>query len=292
MSETIIKRQLFKYNVSTPYVVYNIGKSGQLYPLFNNESLLEHWHSEMEIVYNFVGSSSHFIDGQEYIAANDSLILVNSNSIHHIEPDIEAYKKADVAAVVLIISETFLEKILPDFHHLYFVNTNQINHTEIKRIMTQISNYAQMPKNKYDYFLITGLVYQLFYWLCRDCMKEKDLILPLQQQKSLERLRGILQYIDNHYTEKLTQLEMAKRFYFTREYFSRFFKKYTGMTFKEYLKKYRTAKSLNDVLHTEKKILDIALDYGFPDERAFINAFKQYYQNTPLQYRKLSVQKM
>ncbi len=37
-----------------------------------------------------------------------------------------------------------------------------------------------------------------------------------------------MQYVEAHYTEEITQYEVAERFYFTKEYFSRFFKKEYG----------------------------------------------------------------
>lgn len=49
------------------------------------------------------------------------------------------------------------------------------------------------------------------------------------------------------------------------------------------------AAARNELLKTERTVLDIALDNGFSDARGFINAFKRQYGTTPLQYRKSAI---
>ena len=111
-------------------------------------------------------------------------------------------------------------------------------------------------------------------------------IIQINTQRDTERIRGILFYVHENYAQNLIQYEVAKKFYFSREYFSKFFKKYTGMNFKEYLTRYRLMKTEKPLLTTDITILNIALEHGFSDERQMINAFKKYYGITPNQYRK------
>ena len=93
-------------------------------------------------------------------------------------------------------------------------------------------------------------------------------------------------YVNAHYTEPIQQQIVAEKFYFTREYFSRFFRKNTGMTFKEYLMKVRVRAAKEEILETEKSMLEIAMDTGFTDSRSLIHAFKKVYDITPYQFRK------
>jgi AraC-like DNA-binding protein len=86
--------------------------------------------------------------------------------------------------------------------------------------------------------------------------------------------------------EHITQAEVADKFYFSSVYFSKYFKRCTGMTFIDYLTKYRIRQAKTELLTTDKSILDIALDNGFSDERRLILAFKKYLNDTPLQYKK------
>ena len=69
-------------------------------------------------------------------------------------------------------------------------------------------------------------------------------------------------------------------------YFSRFFKKEIGMSFKDYLTQYRLNKSLIELELNNKTITDIAFNTGFSNETQYINSFKKIFKLTPGQYRK------
>ena len=104
--------------------------------------------------------------------------------------------------------------------------------------------------------------------------------------KNIERMKGVIQYVENHYTEPISQSAVAQKFYFSREYFSRYFKKTCGMTFTDYVTQYRLQKAKEDLIGSSASILEIALKNGFSDERRFINSFRKWFGTTPLQYRK------
>ena len=79
---------------------------------------------------------------------------------------------------------------------------------------------------------------------------------------------------------------MAQKFYFSRGYFSSFFKKYTGKTFKTYLTEVRILHAESMLKDTDNSISQIAQDTGFNDERRLIETFKKYYHITPGNFRK------
>lgn len=108
----------------------------------------------------------------------------------------------------------------------------------------------------------------------------------------MPKMMSILRYIDGHYREPLSQADIAARFYFTPQYFARYFKQCTGMTFTEHLTGRRIHQARKELLQTDKLIGNIALDNGFSDERSFICAFKKIYQLTPMQYRKNIAQRL
>src|SRR5690606_32867932 len=60
-----------------------------------------------------------------------------------------------------------------------------------------------------------------------------------------------------------------------------------GETLKTYIRARRLASSLDRLLTTELRVLDIALLAGFQSQEAFARAFKQAFGITPQGYRKL-----
>lgn len=282
MSEIIETNQIFEYNGKNPFHIYNIRGNEEV----DRNLLLNHWHTELEIVFPFVGNSKHYIDGVCNVAEDEKLIITNSGSLHSIIPD-ESYKDcSEIVTVVLLISQQYLKERIPEIENLYFTMPEGKSRPEICKLMRCISEYASSTNNMENANLyIKGLVDLLIFYMCEDGVQDKDLIMPNNYHKNIERLRGVLSYIQKHYKEPLSQSMIAKKFYFSSGYFSRFFRKSTGFTFVEYVSKYRVQQAKNDIISTNKNMLEIALNNGFADSRRLIQAFKKEYGITPLQYR-------
>ncbi len=58
-------------------------------------------------------------------------------------------------------------------------------------------------------------------------------------------------------------------------------KKYTGMSFNQYLHYTRACRALSAILYTEQSITDIAFDVGYQDSNYFSTKFKQVFHTTP-----------
>ncbi len=93
-------------------------------------------------------------------------------------------------------------------------------------------------------------------------------------------------YIEEHYNEDLTLNILAEEIHMNPYYFSSFFKKNSGENFKDYVGKVRIGHAVADLVSTDKKIYEIAVEVGFSDARAFTEAFQKIYKETPNSYRK------
>ena len=80
--------------------------------------------------------------------------------------------------------------------------------------------------------------------------------------------------------------DIADQYNFSCEHLSRLFRKKLGLTFKEYLYSIRLTHACRLLTHTEKSILDISLEAGFPDMRAFSQQFNRVYHTPPKEYRR------
>ncbi len=109
-------------------------------------------------------------------------------------------------------------------------------------------------------------------------------------QRQMQRLiDGIDESIRRGDDAALTLAEMARRMGYSECYFSRKFKEISGMQLRDYLRYRRLAFALKEVRDTEKRLLDIAMDYGFSSHEAFNRAFKEAYGLTPSAYREKPV---
>lgn len=93
-------------------------------------------------------------------------------------------------------------------------------------------------------------------------------------------------YIAENFGKDLSISEIAKYVGIERSYFSRLFKKHTGMTTGEYLMRYRINKAAFLLENSDKLISNISTDVGFAYEHYFTQVFKRYMGLTPSEYRR------
>ena len=71
-----------------------------------------------------------------------------------------------------------------------------------------------------------------------------------------------IQYIEEHLREELTIREIAQQAALSPFYFQKEFAMLCGMTVGEYIRQRRLSAAGLEVLTTDRKIIDIALDFG------------------------------
>lgn len=118
----------------------------------------------------------------------------------------------------------------------------------------------------------------------------RDSIKPSESLQDLNntRLIQMLNYINDHFAEKITLQEIADSACISKRECIRCFKKCIQTTPFQYLLEYRIDVAANMLLHTEDSITEIALQTGFETSSYFSRNFKQYMQCTPKQYRDTS----
>lgn len=72
----------------------------------------------------------------------------------------------------------------------------------------------------------------------------------------------------------------------SQNYFSAMFKKETGQNYKAYLTSLRMEEALRLLRETDDKTYEIAEQVGYNNVRRFVDAFKQIYSVSPMEYRK------
>ncbi|MGG1599471.1 helix-turn-helix domain-containing protein [Paenibacillus naphthalenovorans] len=100
-------------------------------------------------------------------------------------------------------------------------------------------------------------------------------------------IQSVIRYIHNHFYEPITLNEVADWVYLSASHFSRLFKAEMGVTFIEYLTKYRVEQSKRLIKMTSLPIEVIANNTGFANAGYFATTFKRLEGKTPTEYRSL-----
>ncbi len=108
----------------------------------------------------------------------------------------------------------------------------------------------------------------------------------INSQKYMERLACIADYVDEHYKEPITLQQGAGLLALNPEYFSRFFKKYMGVTFMDYVYAIRLKAAAHEILNTDLTIQTIMENNGFTNPKHFNKIFFEKYGVTASVFRK------
>lgn len=104
--------------------------------------------------------------------------------------------------------------------------------------------------------------------------------------KSNKIIHECLRYIEENLQETLTVEQIAGNVGYSEFYFSRLFKENMKVTVMEYVNKRRMEKATEDILQG-KKIIDVALQYGWQSHSGFTKAFKKEFGFCPALLRGL-----
>lgn len=117
--------------------------------------------------------------------------------------------------------------------------------------------------------------------------------MAVQRAIEEERNRPVaeaMRLIDRRFQEDLKVSEAARHVYLSPSYFSRLFRRATGMTFVDFLTMRRIEEARNLLLTTKMKVIDIAFQVGYADQSYFNKKFRELVGVTPGEFRGQSIE--
>ena len=100
-----------------------------------------------------------------------------------------------------------------------------------------------------------------------------------------QNLEPIRDYLDTHYTEKVSLDALADQFFISKFYLTRVFKEQYGVSINTYILNLRITKAKQMLRFTDKKLEDIGYQCGLGAPHYFSRIFKQVEGITPSEFR-------
>ncbi len=100
-----------------------------------------------------------------------------------------------------------------------------------------------------------------------------------------EQIQITVNYIEEHLSEEIQIEDLARLASLSQFYYQRLFSRLVKRPVNEYIKLRRLAKASEALIEKNKRVLDIALDFGFSSHETFTRAFKNAFGMTPEDYR-------
>ena len=157
-------------------------------------------------------------------------------------------------------------------------------HPILKRFMQE--SYEEYAVKDICYKLpIRANIYQMMTALLRYYCGSKDELDRMIYHNVL-RLRPVINYIDEHFREKIYIESLSDMINVSPDYFTKMFKESIGKTPIDYINGMRVNCAMELLCSTEMPMTDIADSIGFCNPNYFHKIFKQYMVTSPLAYRK------
>ncbi|MBR2296412.1 MAG: helix-turn-helix transcriptional regulator, partial [Clostridia bacterium] len=127
----------------------------------------------------------------------------------------------------------------------------------------------------------------LLYSICGEFDKNAEYTKFKGDDQNL--LLKIFNFVAENYKGKCTLYELARRTNYSYVYLSKHFSKNTGISYTEYVCRFRINEACYLLTSTSNTVLDIAYECGFDCLRSFNRSFKSITGISPSEYRKQKI---
>lgn len=101
----------------------------------------------------------------------------------------------------------------------------------------------------------------------------------------LDRMNSAMEYIESHLTEEIEFDQVARKACCSTYHFQRMYSFITGVPLSEYIRRRRLTLAAFELQHSDVKVIDTALKYGYDSPEAFSRAFKKMHGVMPMSAR-------
>ena len=109
---------------------------------------------------------------------------------------------------------------------------------------------------------------------------------PMRIERDVRRMQQICVYVMTHYVHSIALDDIAAEVGMNRSAFCSYFKRCKGMTFSQFVTRYRLNTACELLKHSQKGVSEICYTVGFNDLPHFVRVFTNAMGMSPSKYRK------
>ncbi len=271
-------RESFFYSTEMPYTI-NVKKfvSEDIAPL--------HYAETMELLVCRELSGEIVINGNRYELGGGQIFVIppltlHSNNIRPGEGEMYVFKVSfqELNHYVNIENYLALRKVrldqliydCPDYERIHRIIQSLIEHDA-------------------DRMVCIGLIMELFSGLSHHADRSRN-VLSGHSRVMETSFQELIRWTHDHYGEKITIDQAAKRTGYSKHYFCNKFRELTGMTYMNYLNTIRIFQA-SLMLRNGQSVKSVCEQAGFENTSHFVQSFKKMQNITPYQYAKQAQQR-
>ncbi len=224
-----------------------------------------HIHSSFEIIVATKGEAEVTVGENKYTIRGNECILVFPNQFHQI-------KTAEHSELAILIFPQHLVKAFSQSCEDYVPKNNKFNLDSF--FINRIINFEKYKAT----IELKGLLYSI-------CSEFNSTAEYIKSKNNNALIFKIFNFVSENYKKECSLRELAKEINYNYVYLSQHFLKVIGISFSEYVCRYRINEACYLLTNTNRTVLDIAGECGFDCLRSFNRNFKSIMGVTPTKYR-------
>jgi AraC-like DNA-binding protein len=235
------------------------------------------------------GEGKYHIEGRMYEVKEGDLLILNPGVRH------QAILRQDRETPTTEFFVGFCDIQIPGYPHNYLPipEGGHILHTsgELRQRISRLCASMEIENTVYRegrYFMMKAYLMQLILVVIRE---QCEPVVPnvgyaFESVNKKYVVEQVLNYLENHYSEKISLDRIAGNMYLSPFYISRIFKSETGDTPISHLIDIRMEKAKELLQQKDYSVQEIAALVGYDDAYHFSKLFKKRYGISPSQVRK------
>nr|QGT51008.1 putative HTH-type transcriptional regulator YdeC [uncultured Firmicutes bacterium] len=256
---------------------------------YDKQYIEYHWHNEFEWVVVESGTVDCLIGSKHIKLREGDGIFINSKAIHRFDSENGALMPNVLFAPEFISPDTsaiYAEYILPVLQsgctHFVLRQTNEAESVILKTLNTIFKLAAENHPPKMDIQIAVCTLWRDFikitggYWNGKN--HEQDMLLQA-------RIRKMIQFITENYTERLTLSDIALSANISKSEALRCFRRDIQTTPVKYLIDYRLNRAKEYLISTSDTVTQIAANVGIDNISYFVRIFTKKFGVTPRAFR-------
>lgn len=256
-----------------------------------------HWHVELELLMVETGTARVSVNGTDRTVKRGEGVFINTGLLHGAWPEggetcclysMVFHPRLVGGSVDSILWQKYMEPLLSDPCRPFVHFTNVLQWEKDASNAIQAAWRACVSEMEGFEFAVREHLSRLVLLLTKNCpaaeKKPTEKIL-----RDGERIKGMLQYIQEHYHEELTLAKIAGSAAVCESECLRCFRSMIGSTPIQYVKQIRIQKAAELLTTTNRKISDIGAACGFQEMSYFAKTFRELKGCTPGQYRNRTI---
>ncbi len=238
-----------------------------------------HYHNHHELYYLLNGKATYWIGNEMYHLQAGDFVFAPQGEIHQTNYD----GAKNIERLLFIFNDEFIG----EEYALYVAQMTQKKHirlsqdslSEIHSIFNKIE-FESTNDSPYKKAFQKNYMRLLLLCIARYGLSD----IPNELSPTLEIIRDAVRYINENFSQQLDVNSLAKSYSLSLGYFSKQFKKYTGVAPSEYITITRIKAAQKMLATTKKSITEVAFDCGYNDSVYFTRMFKKITGMPPKKY--------